>query len=99
MSLRTEGAQAGVILKTRNTNTRPQGPFLVRHPLPSPQVSGGVSYNGHTLEQFLPQRTAAYVPQTDCHIGELTVRDTLDFSAAMRGPAFPPGGRKGRVDI
>lgn len=27
------------------------------------QVSGEVTYNGQPLDSFLPQRTAAYVPQ------------------------------------
>ncbi len=27
------------------------------------QVSGEVTYNGQPLSSFLPQRTAAYVPQ------------------------------------
>ena len=58
------------------------------------QVSGRVSYNGHSLSEgeFLPQRTSSFVPQSDTHIGELTVRDTLDFAACLNGPAFPPGG-------
>ena len=29
------------------------------------QVSGEVTYNGQTLDSFLPQRTAAYVPQVN----------------------------------
>ena len=64
-----------------------------RSPLPAcSQVSGDITYNGHALTEFLAERTAAYVAQSDSHIAELTVRDTLDFSAAMHGPAFPPGG-------
>jgi hypothetical protein len=37
------------------------------------QVTGEVTYNGHTLDEFFPQRTASYVEQTDQHIAELTV--------------------------
>lgn len=49
------------------------------------QVSGSVSYNGHGLDEFVPQRTSAYISQHDLHIGELTVRETLAFSAKCQG--------------
>ncbi|KAK8969945.1 Pleiotropic drug resistance protein 4 [Platanthera guangdongensis] len=49
------------------------------------KVSGKVSYNGHGLEEFVPQRTAAYVDQRDLHIADLTVRETLQFSARCQG--------------
>ncbi|XP_047054325.1 ABC transporter G family member 35-like [Lolium rigidum] len=45
------------------------------------QVSGKVTYNGHEMGDFVPERTAAYVSQHDLHIGEMTVRETLVFSA------------------
>ncbi|KAL9250452.1 ABC transporter G family member 31-like protein, partial [Drosera capensis] len=41
------------------------------------QVSGKISYNGHELKEFVPQRTAAYVSQKDQHMGEMTVREKL----------------------
>lgn len=44
------------------------------------QVSGEVTYNGHTLDEFFPQRTASYVEQTDQHIAELTVNFSLAFA-------------------
>uniref|UniRef100_A0A0E0M6E0 ABC transporter domain-containing protein n=1 Tax=Oryza punctata TaxID=4537 RepID=A0A0E0M6E0_ORYPU len=47
--------------------------------------SGEVAYNGMTLDQFCVQRTSAYISQTDNHIGELTVRETLDFAAKCQG--------------
>ncbi|KAH1203461.1 Pleiotropic drug resistance protein 1 [Glycine max] len=47
--------------------------------------SGRVTYNGHGLEEFVPQRTSAYVSQRDNHIGEMTVRETLAFSARCQG--------------
>ncbi|KAL3156296.1 hypothetical protein ABBQ32_012566 [Trebouxia sp. C0010 RCD-2024] len=53
----------------------------------SVQVSGEVTYNGQPLSSFLPQRTAAYVPQEDAHIAKLTVQETLDFSARCQGTA------------
>ncbi|MED6136245.1 transcription factor [Stylosanthes scabra] len=49
------------------------------------KVSGRVSYNGHEMNEFVPQRTAAYISQHDCHIGEMTVRETLTFSARCQG--------------
>ncbi|KAK7351408.1 hypothetical protein VNO77_10843 [Canavalia gladiata] len=49
------------------------------------KVSGRVSYNGHGMEEFVPQRTSAYISQTDLHIGEMTVRETLAFSARCQG--------------
>lgn len=49
------------------------------------QVTGRVTYNGHDLQEFVPQRTAAYISQHDVHIGEMTVRETLTFSARCQG--------------
>jgi len=50
-----------------------------------PQHSGRVTYNGHGLEKFVPQRISAYISQHDNHIGEMTVRETLAFSARCQG--------------
>ncbi|XP_073136046.1 pleiotropic drug resistance protein 1-like [Henckelia pumila] len=52
---------------------------------PSLKVSGRVTYNGHGMNEFVPQRTAAYISQHDLHIGEMTVRETLAFSARCQG--------------
>ncbi|KAI9160500.1 hypothetical protein LWI28_008724 [Acer negundo] len=49
------------------------------------KVLGGVTYNGHGMHEFVPQRTAAYISQHDVHIGEMTVRETLAFSARCQG--------------
>ncbi|KAK8551179.1 hypothetical protein V6N12_039836 [Hibiscus sabdariffa] len=49
------------------------------------QFSGTVTYNGHTMDEFVPQRTAAYISQYDLHLGEMTVRETLAFSARCQG--------------
>ncbi|KAJ1415870.1 P-loop containing nucleoside triphosphate hydrolase [Sesbania bispinosa] len=49
------------------------------------KFSGRVAYNGHGMEAFVPQRTSAYISQTDVHIGEMTVRETLAFSARCQG--------------
>lgn len=44
-----------------------------------------MTYNGHGMNEFVPQRTAAYISQYDVHMGELTVRETLAFSARCQG--------------
>ncbi|KAJ4833721.1 hypothetical protein Tsubulata_038630 [Turnera subulata] len=49
------------------------------------KFSGRVTYNGHGMNEFVPQRTAAYISQHDLHIGEMTVRETLAFSARCQG--------------
>eukprot|EP00257_Ricinus_communis_P024859 XP_025012273.1 pleiotropic drug resistance protein 1 isoform X10 [Ricinus communis] len=49
------------------------------------KFSGRVTYNGHGMEEFVPQRTSAYISQYDIHIGEMTVRETLAFSARCQG--------------
>ncbi|KAL9419245.1 hypothetical protein AB3S75_037074 [Citrus x aurantiifolia] len=49
------------------------------------RVSGRVTYCGHELTEFVPQRTCAYISQHDLHHGEMTVRETLDFSGRCLG--------------
>ncbi|KAJ0985631.1 hypothetical protein J5N97_003987 [Dioscorea zingiberensis] len=49
------------------------------------KIDGKVTYNGHGMQEFVPQRTAAYISQYDLHIGEMTVRETLAFSARCQG--------------
>ncbi|KAK1376049.1 hypothetical protein POM88_032242 [Heracleum sosnowskyi] len=52
---------------------------------PTLKTSGNVTYNGHSMQEFVPQRTAAYISQYDLHIGEMTVKETLAFSARCQG--------------
>ncbi|CDO97981.1 unnamed protein product [Coffea canephora] len=52
---------------------------------PRLKVKGYISYNGHDLKEFVPQKTAAYISQNDVHIAEMTVKETLDFSARCQG--------------
>ncbi|KAL0555361.1 hypothetical protein IC582_009305 [Cucumis melo] len=47
--------------------------------------SGKVTYCGHEMHEFVPQRTCAYISQHDIHCGEMTVRETLDFSGRCLG--------------
>ncbi|CAI9270844.1 unnamed protein product [Lactuca saligna] len=49
------------------------------------KVSGNVSYCGHQLFEFIPQRTCAYISPHNLHTGEMTVRETLDFSGRCLG--------------
>ncbi|TJX46365.1 ATP-binding cassette domain-containing protein, partial [Soehngenia saccharolytica] len=49
------------------------------------RVTGSVKYNGHGVDEFVPERTSAYISQHDLHIGELTVRETLDYAARFQG--------------
>ncbi|CAL9131904.1 unnamed protein product [Musa acuminata var. zebrina] len=44
-----------------------------------------ISYNGYRLDEFVPQKTAAYISQNDVHVGEMTVKETFDFSARCQG--------------
>ncbi|XP_052182366.1 ABC transporter G family member 32-like isoform X2 [Diospyros lotus] len=55
---------------------------------PDLQMSGRITYNGHSLNEFVPQKTAAYVSQQDWHVAEMTVRETLDFSARCQGVGY-----------
>ncbi|KAL3726508.1 hypothetical protein ACJRO7_031410 [Eucalyptus globulus] len=52
---------------------------------PELKTTGRVTYNGHVMNEFVPERTAAYISQHDLHIGEMTVRETLAFSARCQG--------------
>ncbi|KAJ6338662.1 hypothetical protein OIU76_008181 [Salix suchowensis] len=56
------------------------------------KVEGEISYNGYRLNEFVPQKTSVYISQYDQHISEMTVRETLDFSARCQGIG-------GRADI
>ncbi|RZC90242.1 hypothetical protein C5167_028332 [Papaver somniferum] len=49
------------------------------------RVTGKVTYCGHELSEFIPQRTSAYISQQDLHNEQMTVRETLDFSGRCFG--------------
>lgn len=57
------------------------------------QTRGEITYNGHMLDEFVPQKTSAYISQNDIHVGEMTVKETLDFSARCQGV----GSRYGNI--
>lgn len=54
-------------------------------------MSGSVTYNGHELNEFVPQRTSAYVSQQDWHMAEMTVREVLEFSGRCQGHGYKCG--------
>ncbi|GKC15206.1 ABC transporter G family member 39-like protein isoform X2, partial [Tanacetum coccineum] len=48
-------------------------------------VSGNVTYRSRQLSEFIPQRSCAYISPNNLHTGEMTVRETLDFSGRCLG--------------
>lgn len=48
-------------------------------------MSGRITYCGHEFREFVPQKTCAYISQHDLHFGEMTVRETVDFSGRCLG--------------
>ena len=48
-------------------------------------MKGEITYNGHRIKEFVPQKTLAYISQHALHVGEMTVRETIDFSARCQG--------------
>ncbi|KAF7818011.1 pleiotropic drug resistance protein 3-like [Senna tora] len=49
------------------------------------KINGEISYNGYQIQEFAPQKTSAYISQYDVHIPQMTVRETVDFSARCQG--------------
>ncbi|KAK8524888.1 hypothetical protein V6N12_029740 [Hibiscus sabdariffa] len=49
------------------------------------RVKGEITYNGHKLNEFVARKTSAYISQNDVHVGEMTVKETFDFSARCQG--------------
>ncbi|RVX20123.1 Pleiotropic drug resistance protein 2 [Vitis vinifera] len=49
------------------------------------RMTGKITYCGHEFSEFVPQRTCAYISQHDLHYGEMTVRETLNFSGRCLG--------------
>ncbi|MBA0812281.1 hypothetical protein Gohar_026261, partial [Gossypium harknessii] len=52
---------------------------------PTLRVKGEITYNGYKLKEFVARKTSAYISQNDVHVGEMTVKETLDFSARCQG--------------
>ncbi|KAL0927352.1 hypothetical protein M5K25_001515 [Dendrobium thyrsiflorum] len=53
--------------------------------IPPLKITGNITYNGFKLEDFVPEKIAAYINQHDLHISQMTVRETLDFAARCQG--------------
>ncbi|XP_057840632.2 ABC transporter G family member 29-like [Cryptomeria japonica] len=49
------------------------------------KATGSITYNGHSMDEFVPQKTSAYISQNDLHVGVMTVRETMNFSAKCQG--------------
>ncbi|KAF2323470.1 hypothetical protein GH714_035632 [Hevea brasiliensis] len=49
------------------------------------KTTGEITYNGYKLNEFVPRKTSAYISQNDVHVGVMTVKETLDFSARCQG--------------
>ncbi|KAK7284890.1 hypothetical protein RJT34_19644 [Clitoria ternatea] len=49
------------------------------------RTSGKVTYCGHELNEFVARKTCAYISQHDIHYGEMTVKETIDFSGRCLG--------------
>uniref|UniRef100_A0A453KMP4 ABC transporter domain-containing protein n=1 Tax=Aegilops tauschii subsp. strangulata TaxID=200361 RepID=A0A453KMP4_AEGTS len=47
------------------------------------KMSGDIIYNGHTMDEFVPRRSAAYVSQHDLHMAELTAAATGEQKAEV----------------
>ncbi|PWZ31119.1 ABC transporter G family member 31 [Zea mays] len=60
-------------------------------------MSGNITYNGHHLNEFVPQRTSAYVSQQDWHASEMTVRETLEFAGRCQGVGIKYGRSPHRI--
>ncbi|KAK9991984.1 hypothetical protein SO802_026969 [Lithocarpus litseifolius] len=56
-------------------------------------VAGEISYNGYKIDEFVPQKTSAYISQSDRYLPQMTVRETIDFSACCQGV----GSRAGKI--
>ena len=48
-------------------------------------MRGEIWYNEDKVEEIEAQKICAYISQYDLHIPEMTVRETLDFSARCQG--------------
>ncbi|CCK72499.1 ATP-binding cassette transporter SNQ2 KNAG_0K01350 [Huiozyma naganishii CBS 8797] len=56
-------------------------------------ITGDMLVNGHPIDTSFERRTG-YVQQQDIHIAEMTVRESLRFSARMRRPQHIPDAEK-----
>ncbi|KAL8157714.1 hypothetical protein AgCh_002426 [Apium graveolens] len=62
-------------------------------------ITREISYNGHTLNEFVAQRTSAYVSQRDRHTAEMTVRETLELSGRCQGFGFKQDHESNHIEF
>ncbi|KAL8116464.1 hypothetical protein AgCh_022824 [Apium graveolens] len=62
-------------------------------------ISREISYNGHTLNEFVAQRTSAYVSQRDRHTAEMTVRETLELSRRCQEFGFKQDHESNHIEF
>ncbi|OMO68268.1 pleiotropic drug resistance protein 2 [Corchorus olitorius] len=70
------------ILKDVSSIVKPSSDLLMTLAV---QSTGKITYCGHELNEFVPQKTCAYISHHDLHTGGMTVRETLDFSGRCLG--------------
>ncbi|WIA42005.1 hypothetical protein OEZ86_009302 [Tetradesmus obliquus] len=67
------------------------------------QVSGSILYNGHNKDEFVVERTTAFVDQHDNHIPNLSVAETVKFAhvcqRGYREPEFNLSGELCRAKV
>ncbi|KAK4595262.1 hypothetical protein RGQ29_013623 [Quercus rubra] len=63
------------------------------------KITREITYNGYKLEEFVPQKTSAYISQNDKHISDMTVREILDFSARCQDIMVEVSKREKEAEI
>lgn len=58
-----------------------------------------MTYNGRTFDEFRPQSASVYIEQEDQHLPELTVRETMDFSALCQGAGHKKGAGSASITL
>lgn len=74
------GAGKTTLLKTLAGYNRREHGFQIKYE--------ELTYNGKGFNEFRVERSSAYISQLDNHYGELTVRETFDFSARCQGAGY-----------
>uniref|UniRef100_A0A804UM54 Pleiotropic ABC efflux transporter N-terminal domain-containing protein n=1 Tax=Zea mays TaxID=4577 RepID=A0A804UM54_MAIZE len=64
-------------------------PVSIVHDISGVIRPGRVTYNGHDMDEFVPQRTSAYIRRHDVHVGEMTTC-LLSFQEGRKKPTLKP---------
>ncbi|KAL8117783.1 hypothetical protein AgCh_015616 [Apium graveolens] len=62
-------------------------------------ITREISYNGHSLNEFVAQRTSTYVSQRDRHTAEMTVRKTLELSGRCQRFGFKQDHESNHIEF